>query len=95
MSIPISDPLAVPTRPTLSALSGMRSSPAAVRSTMAADSSPMRPLPSSFLQDAQRLVGLARLREPNDHHVFLSHCHSVRSNIDDDRNLSRIDAKRC
>ena len=43
MSIPISEPLAVPTRPTLSALSGMRSSPAAVRSTTAADSSPMRP----------------------------------------------------
>ena len=27
----------------------------------------------ALLQHAQRLVGLARLREPNDHHVFLSH----------------------
>jgi hypothetical protein len=47
MSIPISDPRAVPARPMLSALSGVRSSPVAVRSTTAADSSPMRPLPSS------------------------------------------------
>ena len=36
----------MPTRPTFSALSGMRSSPSAVRSTTAADSSPMRPLAS-------------------------------------------------
>ena len=65
-SIPMSEPLAVPTRPTLSALSGMRSSPVAVRSTTAADSRPMRPLGVALLQHAQRLVGLARLRPPDD-----------------------------
>ena len=27
----------------------------------------------ALLEHAQRLVGLARLREPNDHHVVLSH----------------------
>src|SRR5262249_53198070 len=36
-----------------------------------------------LLQLAQRLVGLTRLREPNDNHVFLSHYHSFQSNIPD------------
>ena len=35
----------------------------------------------TLLEHAQRLVRLARLREPNDDHVFhLSHCSSFRSN---------------
>ena len=49
MSIPISEPLAVPTRPTLSAPSTVRSSPVGVRSTTAADRSPMRPSASHSL----------------------------------------------
>src|SRR4029077_20471114 len=43
---------------------------------------------------AQRLVGLARLREPNNDHVFLSHFdYSFRLNISDVRTLPRVDAK--
>src|SRR5262249_2833412 len=45
-----------------------------------------------LLQFAQRLVGLARLCEPNDHHVFLSHYNSFQSNIPDNRTLTRVDA---
>jgi len=48
----------------------------------------------ALLQHAQRLVGLARLREPSDHDVFLSHCYSLRLNINANRTLSRINAKR-
>jgi hypothetical protein len=43
MSIPISEPLAVPMRPTLSVPSGMCSAPSSVRSTMPAESSLIRP----------------------------------------------------
>ena len=45
-----------------------------------------------FLQHAQRLIRLARFCEPNDDHVLLCHCCSLRSCIDDDSNLSRLDA---
>ena len=92
-SIPISEPLAVPARPTLSALSGMAQ--LALRRALD-DGCGLQidaTLSVALLQHAQRLIRLARLREPNDHHVLLSHCHSFRSNISDDRTLLLVDAK--
>ena len=60
MSIPISEPLTVPTSAMLSVPSGMRSSPSGVRSTTAADFSPIRPSASHSFSTLSAWYALAR-----------------------------------
>ena len=77
-SIPISEP---PRRAETEAVGALRDTQLALRRAF----HDRRGLQSdaatgvTLLQDTQGLVGVAQLREPNDHHVLLSHCSSLRS----------------
>ena len=75
----MSEPLAVPTR--LDVVCALRNAQLARGRALDDRGGPQRDaaLGVTLLEHAERLVRVARLREPNDHDVLdLSHCYSFR-----------------